>query len=271
MSSSGEEIAFAKLNLALHVRRRRDDGFHDIETVFAFCEDGDRISVEPADDLSLELSGHFADAIGPGTNLAIEAAEALREASGTRAGAHIRLNKQLPVGGGVGGGSADAAAVLRLLNSMWGLDWPPERLEAIAGKLGADVPACLHSRPMRGTGRGEQLEPVEGESFSATPLLLVNPREKLPTAEVFAHWDGVDRGALADWRHGRNDLEDAASKMAPQIGSVLAWLAAQRGAHCVRMSGSGPTCFAMFESEEQRDRASTGVPREWWRLATRLR
>lgn len=264
------ETAFAKLNLALHVREKRDDGYHRIETIFAFCEDGDAVSAEPAEDLSLSLWGHFADAISNTDNIAISAVRALREASGTSPGASIRLQKVLPVGGGLGGGSADAAAVLRLLNEMWGLGWPLERLEEVARGLGADVPACLHSTPMRGEGRGDELQPADVE-LSCTPVLLVNPRETLPTGDVFARWDGVDRGPLDEWRHGRNDLEDAAASMAPQIGSVLAWLSVQQGAHCVRMSGSGPTCFALFETDAQRDHSAHGVPREWWRLATRLR
>jgi 4-diphosphocytidyl-2-C-methyl-D-erythritol kinase len=102
-------------------------------------------------------------------------------------------------------------------------------------------------------------------------VLLVNPRVPLSTAEVFAQWDGVDRGPLGDWREGRNDLEQPAIALVPQIGSVLAWLSAQHGATVTRMSGSGATCFALFDSEEQRDSAADAVPREWWRLATRLR
>lgn len=264
------ETAFAKLNLALHVREKRADGYHRIETIFAFCEDGDSVSAEPADSLSLRISGHFGDAVSSTDNIVLDAAETLRGVSETGSGARIHLVKLLPVGGGVGGGSADAAAALRLLNDMWGLGWPLDRLEEVARRLGADVAACLHSLPMRGEGRGDELEAVD-LGLSGTSALLINPREMLPTGEVFARWDGVDRGPLKDWRHGRNDLEDAAASMAPQIGSVLAWLSVQPGAHCVRMSGSGPTCFALFETQAQRDRAEIAVPREWWRLATRLR
>ncbi|QNM83393.1 4-(cytidine 5'-diphospho)-2-C-methyl-D-erythritol kinase [Sphingomonas sabuli] len=268
--SDGEETAFAKLNLALHVRGRRADGFHDIETLFAFCEDGDTLTAEPADALSLCATGEFAEAIGAGENLVTAAAEALREASGSQSGAAIHLHKRLPVAGGIGGGSADAAAALRLLNRLWGLHWSPDRLEPIARGLGADVPACLHSTPMRGDGKGDVLR-TQDSGLSGAPVLLVNPREKLSTPDVFAQWDGLDRGELGDWRHGRNDLESAAAVLAPQIGAVMAWLSAQQGVDVVRMSGSGPTCFALFETIEQRDRAETGVPREWWRLATRLR
>lgn len=264
------EIAHAKVNLALHVRSRRPDDYHQIETIFAFCEDGDSLSAELAESLSLTASGPFADSLPREGNLVITAAEALRQASGTDKSASLHLKKLLPVGSGIGGGSADAAAALRLLNRLWGLHWPDERLMEIAGDLGADVPACIRSQSSRGTGRGSDLEPVE-LNLQGRPILLVNPRVELSTAEVFSRWDGADRGPLDDWRNGRNDLESAATALAPQIGGIIAWLSAQSGAECVRMSGSGATCFALFSSEADRDEAEVAVPREWWRLATRLR
>jgi 4-diphosphocytidyl-2-C-methyl-D-erythritol kinase len=185
------------------------------------------------------------------------------------AGASITLDKRLPVAAGLGGGSADAAAALRLLTSMWDID--PEHAQAVAPKLGSDVPACLLSLPMRGEGAGDQLTPVDLSDISGMPVLLVNPRVQLPTADVFARWDGEDRGALTDWREGRNDLEQAAIALAPQVEAVLAWLGTRPGANFVRMSGSGATCFAMFDSEQARDAAANSVPREWWRLPTFLR
>lgn len=268
--SARSEIAYAKLNLALHVRERMPDGFHRIETVFAFCEDGDEVSLEPSDSFSLDISGHFGAGLKSEDNLVLRAAEALKSATRRRSGAALELRKELPVASGLGGGSADAAATLRLLNRSWGLAWPAEPLEEVARELGSDIPACIRSETMRGEGRGDELEPVD-LGLSGTPVLLVNPRVELSTAEVFARWDGADRGPLTDWRHGRNDLEGAATSMAPQIGGILAWLSAQSGAHCVRMSGSGSTCFALFHTEAQRDAAAIAVPREWWRLGTRLR
>jgi 4-diphosphocytidyl-2-C-methyl-D-erythritol kinase len=264
------ETAHAKVNLALHVRERLPDGYHRIETIFAFCEDGDELSAEPADSISLSLSGPFADDLDDNDNLVVKAATALRESGGKGAGATIRLQKSLPVASGLGGGSADAAAALRLLNRLWDLQWPEERLEELGGKLGADVPACVRSETRRGKGRGDELEPLDID-LSGQPVLLVNPRVEVSTAEVFERWDGVDRGPLIEWRHGRNDLEQAAAQAAPQIGGIIAWLSAQPGADCVRMSGSGATCFALFDSESNRDRAAIAVPREWWRLPTRLR
>jgi 4-diphosphocytidyl-2-C-methyl-D-erythritol kinase len=123
----------------------------------------------------------------------------------------------------------------------------------------------------RGEGAGDQLELIDLGDAAGAPVLLVNPRVELSTARVFGAWDGVDRGPLDDWRGGRNDLEAPAIAQVAQVETVLAWLAAQPGANFVRMSGSGATCFALFDTEEGRDIAEEGVPREWWRLATFLR
>ena len=262
------EIAPAKLNLALHVRGKRDDGRHDIETVFAFCTDGDRLSAEPADAVSLAVAGVFAAELQE-ENLVTKAAKALRDAAGVTTGAALTLDKRLPVASGIGGGSADAAAALRLLTSLWQID--PAHAQNIAPRLGSDVPACLLSLPMRGEGAGDEVTPIGLSEVSGAPVLLINPRIPLRTADVFAGWDGVDHGPLDDWRIGRNDLQPIAIKLVPQIETVLAWLSAQAGADFVRMSGSGATCFALFDSEEARDRAAEAVPREWWHLATSLR
>jgi 4-diphosphocytidyl-2-C-methyl-D-erythritol kinase len=268
--TAAREIAPAKLNLALHVRGRLPDGRHAIETVFAFCIDGDRLSAEPAEELILEAAGPFAAELPtPSENLVMKAAELLREAAGVTEGASIRLDKRLPVASGIGGGSADAAAALRLLTSLWRID--PVHAQAIAPQVGSDVPACLLSLPARGEGAGDELTAIALPEMPGAPVLLVNPRVALPTAEVFARWDGVDRGPLGDWQEGRNDLETPAIALVPQIETVLAWLSTQPGASFVRMSGSGATCFALFESEAARDEAADRVPREWWRLATSLR
>jgi 4-diphosphocytidyl-2-C-methyl-D-erythritol kinase len=268
--AGGGDIAPAKLNLALHVRGTLPDGRHAIETIFAFCTDGDWTSAEAADDLSLAVTGSFAAEL-PDTddNLVLRAARALAEAADVTTGAALTLDKRLPVAAGIGGGSADAAAALRLLTSLWQTD--PKHAEAVAPSLGSDVPACLLSLPMRGEGAGDQLTPIDLSDLSGTPVLLVNPRVALSTTEVFAGWDGQDQGPLEDWKAGFNGLERAAISLVPQIETVLAWLSAQRGAQFVRMSGSGATCFALFESEQARDSAAELVPREWWRLATFLR
>ncbi|MEO6199013.1 MAG: 4-(cytidine 5'-diphospho)-2-C-methyl-D-erythritol kinase [Sphingomicrobium sp.] len=268
--TAARDIAPAKLNLALHVRGKRGDGRHDIETIFAFCTDGDRLSAEVADEFALTTAGPFAVELGSADdNIVLRAARALDEASGGGKHASIHLDKRLPVASGIGGGSADAGATLRLLTSLWGID--PQFAVDVAPGLGSDVPACLLSLPVRGTRAGDELVPINLDDLSGTPVLLVNPRVQLATAQVFERWDGTDGGPLDDWRSGGNDLQRAAVGLAPQIETVLAMLAVQPGAEYARMSGSGATCFALFDSDEARDSAEHQVPREWWRLATSLR
>lgn len=263
------ETAYAKLNLALHVRGKLADGRHRLETIFAFCEDGDLLEVKPADEIELTIDGLFAGQLaGDGDNLVLRAAVALRAAAELNAGASFRLTKNLPVASGIGGGSADAAAALRILTRMWKLD--PGIAQHIAPELGSDVPACLLSTACRGSGAGELLDPVE-LGLAGKPVLLVNPLIPLSTSQVFANLDAVDGAALEDWRQGSNDLEGVASRLAPQIADVLEWLRAQEGAEFVRMSGSGATCFALFPHEMGRDQAANKVPTGWWHLATRLR
>jgi len=246
------------------------DDRHAIDTLFAFCTDGDRLSAEPAERLSLELGGAFGAELATGSdNLVIRAAEALREAARVTTGAAIRLEKNLPVASGIGGGSADAAATLRLLTSLWRID--PRHAQHVAPALGSDVPACLLSLPARGEGAGDRLNLVDLSDLTGKPVLLVNPRIPLSTAEVFAGWDGVDRGPLGEWRESRNDLAPSAIALVPQIEAVLVWLAAQPGASFTRMSGSGATCFALFDDAADRDAAADAVPHGWWRLATFLR
>jgi 4-diphosphocytidyl-2-C-methyl-D-erythritol kinase len=263
------EPAPAKLNLALHVRGKLADGRHRIETMFAFCTDGDRLQGEAADSLSLEVVGPFAEDVGDGVNLVHRAAEALARAAGVERGAGLRLTKNLPVASGVGGGSADAAAALRLLTVLWGVD--PAFATAVAPELGADVPACLLCMTARGAGAGDEVELVDDPSIPGTPVLLVNPRVPLSTGDVFARWDGVDRGPLGEWRDGRNDLERPARIMVPAVGDVLDWLGSQPGIDVSQMSGSGATCFGLFDDEAARDAAAAACPPDWWHLATFLR
>lgn len=281
MTSGDTETAYAKINLALHVRAREADGYHRIETLFAFAEDGDELTVEPATALILKVTGPFGELlVDQPTNLVIEAARALRDAYGVRTGAAIRLEKRLPIASGIGGGSADAAAALRLLARYWGLPDEPERIDRIARALGADVPACIGSRPVRGEGRGDDLVALEAGSLAGMPLLLVNPGVPVPTGSVFAMWDGEDRGPLAAGDplavalSSRNDLELPARRIAAEIGSALALIERSAGLVLARMSGSGATCFALFDSIAARDAADQTVARAepgWWRLKTALR
>ena len=262
------EIAPAKLNLALHVRGKLPDGRHALETLFAFCIDGDRVEGALADDVTLDVVGPFGDALG-GDNLILTATHALRQAAAVGQGAALRLTKNLPVASGIGGGSADAAAALRLLTRLWGID--PAFATTVAPVLGADVPACLLSLTARGEGAGDHLMLVYDPNIAGTPVLLVNPLQPLSTGAVFAQWDGIDHGPLDDWRTGRNDLEPPARVIVPAIGNILGWLTAQPGATFTRMSGSGATCFALFADELARDAAAAACPAIWWRLATFLR
>ena len=264
------EGAPAKLNLALHVRGKRADGRHEIETLFAFCTDGDLVEAEQAEDLSLVVGGPFADQLGEvEDNLVLRAAHALREASKSDLGAALYLTKKLPIASGIGGGSANAAACLRLLTRLWKID--PHHAQEIAPALGADVPACLLSLTARGRGAGDNVQLVDDPRIAGRPVLLVNPLIAVSTGDVFARWDGVDRGTLEDWETGRNDLEKPARELAPAIDDVLDWLGAWDGAGFVRMSGSGATCFALFDDEQARDAAAGLVPGDWWHLATHLR
>lgn len=268
------EFAPAKINLALHLRRRRDDGYHDLETIFAFADFGDLLTAEPAKALSLAIEGPFADAAGAGDdNLVLRAARALAAAGGVSGGAALVLDKHIPVAAGLGGGSADAAAALRLLSRLWGLDWPSARLASLAATLGSDVPACIGSRTCFASGRGEMLAPWP-DTLAGTPLLLVNPRVAVPTGPVFAGWDKVDRGGIAvgtPLTDLRNDMTAAAVAIAPVIADVLAMLATTDPV-VARMSGSGATCLATYADTAARDRAAAAVGAHgWWQAATGIR
>ncbi|WP_435876859.1 4-(cytidine 5'-diphospho)-2-C-methyl-D-erythritol kinase [Sphingomonas quercus] len=268
----GSETAFAKLNLALHVRGREPDGYHRLETLFAFCEDGDTVALAGEGAVPLAITGEFADGLSAGPdNLVRRAADGIAALFGLTA-PPLTLVKRLPVAAGIGGGSADAAAALRLIARINGIDPGDARLMTLAATLGADVPACLVSRPVLGLGRGDVLAPAGDAELAGLPVLLVNPRVPLATGPVFAAWDRQDRGPLGpDWRTGRNDLQAPAVTLVPMIADVLAALAAQPGVTLARMSGSGATCFALFADEAARDAAAVAIDRRWWRLATRLR
>ena len=280
------ETAPAKINLALHVRHRRADGYHELETLFAFAEHGDVVTVRTADADSFAIIGPFAAALRPaaaGTdaapwdgNLVTAAADAFVATFGIAAHHAITLDKRLPIASGIGGGSADAAATLRALARLHGVAVQDPALHDIAARLGADVPACLVNRTTFGTGRGDTLVAVDG--LAGTPLLCVNPGVAVSTAAVFGAWDGIDRGPLGAGPlleraiAGRNDLEAPAWAIAPEIARVSALLDAAPGVLLSRMSGSGATCFALFDSIAARDSAATDAGAQgWWTLACTLR
>ncbi|MEI6485124.1 MAG: 4-(cytidine 5'-diphospho)-2-C-methyl-D-erythritol kinase [Sphingomonadales bacterium] len=268
------EPAPAKINLALHLRRRRADGYHDLESVFAFTAFGDMLNGELADTLSLTLSGPTAAAADVGDdNLVLRAARALAAAAGVGQGARLHLEKHIPVAAGLGGGSADAAAALRLLNRLWRLHWPLERLARLAAPLGADVPVCVHSQTCLGAGKGDELTPWP-QAVAGTPVLLVNPRVAVATGPVFAGWDQVDHGGIdpaAPLACLRNDMTAAAAALQPVIATVLAALAADGEARLVRMSGSGATCLALYDTPARRDAAAARLGGSgWWLCPTHI-
>ena len=273
------ETAPAKINLALHVRRRRDDGYHDLETLFAFCRDGDVVQVAPAEAKLFRITGPFAAGLSSGgdwdDNLVTRAADAFAAAFKIAKAHAITLDKRLPIASGIGGGSADAAATLRGLARLHAVSAEDERLFAIAAALGADVPACLRGRTAFGCGKGDQLNALDG--LAGIPVLLVNPGVGVSTASVFAGWDGIDRGAIpagdivARAIASRNDLEPPALRLAPAIAELRDGLAALPGVRLARMSGSGATCFALFETPDHRAAAAEALRRRgWWMLESVL-
>lgn len=279
--TSWRETAYAKINLALHVRARRTDGYHDIETIFAFVDAGDALTAAPAAEDNLAITGEFAEGLSAGgDNLVLRALGFMRSQPGGNAipPMAVTLDKKLPVAAGLGGGSADAAALIRLVQREFGVG-ELAALVAASQTLGADVGACIVSDTRRGGGTGWELETVEDNDVRGLPLLLVNPRIPLATGPVFAGWDGRDRGALAGGsalasaRSGRNDLEPPALALVPEIDEVLAVLRAQLPL-LARMSGSGASCFALFRSIAERDAAASRIANDhpdWWVMAGAVR
>jgi 4-diphosphocytidyl-2-C-methyl-D-erythritol kinase len=281
------EAAKAKLNLTLKVVGRRPDGFHEIESLVAFTELGDGLELEPQDELGLTIDGPFASALA-GPNLVEAAAETVTTLGPSFRLGHFTLHKHLPVAAGLGGGSADAAASLRLLVRANPDMIGPRALREVASRLGSDVPVCLESRPSLMTGRGEVVSRVKG--MPSCGVLLANPRTPLATERVFASLQSEELGpqrarpaapefggsfdALVDYASERaNDLERTALSLEPVIGEVLGALSRLDGARLVRLSGSGPTCFALFASQHEAKRASAALEAarpDWWVTATIL-
>ncbi|MGE5268430.1 MAG: 4-(cytidine 5'-diphospho)-2-C-methyl-D-erythritol kinase [Thiohalocapsa sp.] len=285
-------FAPAKVNLYLHVTGRRPDGYHLLDSLVAFADIGDRVTAAPATSLSLTLGGPEPGALaGLGDdNLVLRAARLLAAAAGLRGsrgapfGAALHLDKRLPSASGIGGGSSDAAATLRLLNRLWREPLDAEALLALALRLGADTPACLAAAPVWVGGIGERLDPAPG--LPDAGIVLANPRGLLSTPAVFAARQGgfaaaarfaampATAAALAAMLGDRrNDLTAAAVSLVPDIGVVLDALARLPGALLARMSGSGATCFALFA-----DRAAAlaavrqliAEGKDWWIAAGAL-
>ncbi len=266
------ETAYAKINLALHVRGKREDGYHELETLFAFVDSGDTLIAKPAERDTLTTVGEFAQTLdNPFDNLVMRALNALPHPQGLE----VTLEKNLPVAAGLGGGSADAGAVFRLIERVHGL---PDDWKVRAERLGADVPSCVRSEMAIGRGTGSELEPVEND-LEGMAVLLVNPRVPLATGPVFKAWDGDDRGQLPEGSarqiagQGRNDLRAAAIKICPQIADVLKELSVDDPFQ-FEMSGSGATCFALYEQPQARDDAARRIAEahpDWWQMKGNLR
>jgi 4-diphosphocytidyl-2-C-methyl-D-erythritol kinase len=272
-----EGFAPAKVNLALHVTGRRHDGYHLLDSIVCFADIGDRLRVAPAEALTLTVMGPNAAGVPTDeTNSVLQAGGCFN----TSRGAGIVLEKHLPHAAGLGGGSSDAAAALRALCTLWGEPLPGS--DAVLA-LGADVPVCLAGQAARMTGIGEALAPVSLPEF---PALLVNPGVAVATGAVFQALERHDNDGLtaspqtadrAAWlsylEAARNDLEPAARQIAPVIGAVLAALHETDGVELVRMSGSGASCFALYQDERQASAAEAALCRahpDWWCRATRL-
>jgi len=273
------EPAPAKINLYLHVTGKRDNGYHLLDSLVVFANAGDRLEAVSADTITLDYAGPFVDALpAPEKNLVMRAARQLAELFSVEAGAHMTLHKNLPVASGIGGGSADAAAALRALIRLWHIDPNDARLAKLALSLGADVPVCLMTRPAVMRGIGEDLRLLA--SFPGLPLVLVNPGVGVATPDVFKARSG-EFSASVEWpesatdvntvidtlRNTKNDLQAPAVSLAPVIADVLAALENQPGSKLTRMSGSGATCFAIFERDSDAQAAAHAIANAapgWW-------
>lgn len=281
----------AKINLALHVTGQRPDGYHLLESLVAFAETGDRIGLSPSASDQFTLSGRFAGQVPDGsgtsgTNLVLRARDCLRqlvETQGKAAGpVHIHLEKNLPVASGIGGGSADAAAVLTGLNRLWNAGIAEPDMKTAGLGLGADLPMCLTGRPLAAGGIGEDITLLS--SFPAFPLVLVNPLVHVPTPEIFRALDEKNNPPLdlpasplsaTGWLNAlktmRNDLEPPARLKAPQIVEASDLLTGM-GARLVRMSGSGATCFGVFGSMAEAETAAAELSKarpDWYVAASK--
>jgi 4-diphosphocytidyl-2-C-methyl-D-erythritol kinase len=297
------EMASAKVNLFLRICGRRDDGYHLLDSAVIFTAFGDQISLTPASTDSLTVTGAFATILShdldhdrdtpdgnvvqnlSSSNICMQALNAFRHAGGVIAPLNITLDKRIPVGAGLGGGSADAGALLRALNAHADTPVTTETLHAIAASLGADVPACLRAHSLRMTGIGDQISPLTLSTAKRpdTNILLANPMIPLATKDVFAtlhsNIQEQDRGHAGDISQlGAtalaglgNDLAETAIKLVPEIATLLTLLRQQRGCQIAAMSGSGASCFALFDSAKTCQQAETVLGKSGiWAEATHI-
>ena len=275
----------AKVNLYLHVTGKREDGYHFLDSLFVFAQDGDLITVQESDSLKLDIQGPYAKALPiKDDNIIIKAVRLLAAVYGKEPSVAIRLEKNLPVASGIGGGSADAAATLKALLRLWDLKIPLDQLQEIALRLGADVPSCLSAKAVQVSGIGEKLTPAP--LLPKLFLLLINPNRPVSTPQVFKirkptfsspapftqKMTGFDEFIEAlSKRH--NDLSEAACQIEPSVAEVLQALEQNRLCRLARMSGSGGTCFGIFPNAEEASLCQEEIRKnhsEWWFLNTQV-
>ncbi|MDX1975817.1 MAG: 4-(cytidine 5'-diphospho)-2-C-methyl-D-erythritol kinase [Rickettsiales bacterium] len=278
-------IAPAKLNLFLHVVGKRADSFHLLESLVVFTAFGDRVTIDPHPHLALDIDGPLADALhSEPNNLVWRAARLLADAFGKPDNIRITLEKHIPIGAGLGGGSSDAATVLMALAQWWGIDPQHPNLVTIAGQLGSDVPVCLNRTLSWMAGVGEQTRPI-ASTFSM-PVLLANPRKTLITADIFRRYgdafspsvappsDGMTSEQLLEYiTPMQNDLEQAAIQLVPEIAQLVSVLQNLPGCKLARMSGSGATCFGLFTNQAALQAAHQQITHthpQWWVQPTEL-
>lgn len=277
-----KEEAPAKINLFLHVTGKRSDNYHLLESIFVFCDLCDEITVTESNNLSLEIDGEFAPTLIKAgnndikNNLVIKAANLLNKAANSNYTANIKLLKNIPIASGIGGGSADAAATLKLLNKFWQLNLPDDTLHNIALQLGADVPSCLLSKSCYVTDIGETIEALD--TIPSLNMVLVNPLKPISTPEIFKMGftkfediigkDQILSGDLIGFLQTTcNQLQNNAILILPEIRQILGILEQQLGCLIARMSGSGATCFAIFENQDLANKAANNIKKQfshWW-------
>lgn len=272
-------LAPAKINLFLHITGKREDGYHLLQSLMVFVDVGDELVFFPHDSLFIDVEGPFAGELTvPHDNLVYKAAQLLAAEYKTNVRGRIMLRKNLPVASGMGGGSADAAVTLRGLTKLWGLQEEPDRLQKLARKLGADVPACLLRRPLWAEGAGEKMTCIA--DMPPMHFVLLNPLTPTPTPEVFKKYQprfsrplqfsGRRKSTqewIADLKLYRNDLTEAAAEISPLVRVALESLSETPNCHFARLSGSGATCFGVYEHEQAASAAVNKLKQKhpkWW-------
>jgi len=282
-------FAPAKINLFLHLIRKKQDGYHDLQSLISFADIGDHIDIEPAENFAFNVTGPFAKNFNDGdkntqlesSNLVVRAARAVSQSVNKALNVKITLTKNLPLAAGIGGGSSDAAATLWGLQQFWNLDPNPPYLMPLMVKLGADVPVCYKCQTTLVEGIGDKL--ISAPDFNEVPILIINPLVNCPTAQTFMRHNGVCKNkiTLPDnfasvfdlinfLKSTDNDLYAPASSLVPEIGNVINALETQGDSLLSRMTGSGASCFALYETHDKATQAKKEIEQEnpdWW-LAT---